>query len=41
MDITWVTPQAVMKMAKAQKIQPKSTSRLFDTKIESAIGTEK
>src|SRR5712691_1188856 len=31
----------MMKMAKAQKIQPKSTSRRFDTKIESATGIEK
>ena len=29
-----------MKMAKAQKIQPKSTSRRFDTKIESATGID-
>ena len=37
----WVNPQAVMKMAKAQKMKPKSTSRRFDTKIESTIGIEK
>jgi hypothetical protein len=40
-DSTWVKPQAVMKRANAQKIQPKSTSRRFDTKIESATGIEK
>src|ERR1700724_1340516 len=31
----------MMKMAKAQKIQPKSTSSNFDTKNESATGIEK
>src|SRR5215469_16957108 len=40
-DSTWVKPQAVMNSAKAQKIQPKSTSRRLETKIESATGIEK
>ena len=40
-ESTWVKPHAVMKSAKAQKIQPKSTSRRFETKIDSATGIEK
>jgi hypothetical protein len=31
----------MMKTAKAQKIHPKSTSRRFDTKMDSATGIEK
>jgi len=40
-DRIWVKPHAMMKSANAQKIHPKSTSRRFDTKMESATGMEK
>ena len=40
-DITWPTPHAMMKSANAQNTHPKSTSRRFETKIDSATGIEK